>query len=117
MHHDVAVSWLARSLWYVLGPLLALPVVVALVQREPVLAVDILWRGAVLLGVVVLVVRGLMRAREVDADLRAAEVFGVGPCSTPRWPGARPGRGPRSRGTRTPAAAAPCSPTRRCRPG
>ncbi len=77
-HRDVALSWLARSLWYVLGPLLAVPVLVALVQGGPALALDILWRGAVLVGVVLLVVRGLMRAREYDADLRAARTPGVG---------------------------------------
>lgn len=76
-HRDVALSWLARSLWYVLGPLLAVPVLVALVQGGPALAFDILWRGAVLVGVVLLVVRGLMRAREYDADLRAARTPGV----------------------------------------
>lgn len=77
-HRDVALSWLARSLWYVLGPLLALPVLVTLVRGEPALALDILWRGAVLLGVVLLIVRGLIRAREYDADLHAARVPGVG---------------------------------------
>ena len=78
-HRDVALSWLARSLWYVLGPLLALPVAIAVLEGEPALALDELWRAAVLLGVVLLVVRELMRAREHDADLRAARLFGVGP--------------------------------------
>lgn len=76
-HHDVALSWLARSLWYVLGPLLALPIVVTLVHGEPLLAVDILWRSAALLAVVLLVVRALLRAREYDADLRAAGSAGA----------------------------------------
>jgi Zn-dependent protease with chaperone function len=78
VHRDVALSWLARSLWYVLGPLLALPALVFVARGEPALAVDILWRSAVLIGIVLLVVRGLMRAREHDADLRAARVPGVG---------------------------------------
>ncbi|MCD2190311.1 M48 family metalloprotease [Actinomycetospora soli] len=77
-HRDVGISWLARSLAYVLGPLLAIPVVVAAVGREPGLALDIGWRAALLLGVVLLLVRGLMRAREFDADLRAARRPGVG---------------------------------------
>ena len=76
-HHDVALSWLARSLWYVLGPLLALPIVVTLAHGETLLALDILWRSAVLLGVVLLVVRALLRAREYDADLRAARLADV----------------------------------------
>lgn len=76
-HRDVALSWLARSLWYVLGPLLALPVIVTLVRGEPLLAIDMLWRGAVLIAVVLLVVRALLRAREYDADLRAARFADV----------------------------------------
>jgi Zn-dependent protease with chaperone function len=76
-HHDVALSWLARSLWYVLGPLLAVPVIVTLVRGEPLLAIDILWRSAVLIAVVLLVVRSLLRAREYDADLRAARFADV----------------------------------------
>lgn len=78
-HRDVTLSWLARSLWYVLGPLLALPVVLALVQASVGLALDIAWRTVVLIAVVAALVRGLLRARELDADLRAAELFGVGP--------------------------------------
>jgi len=77
-HRDVALSWLARSLWYVLGPLLAVPILIALVRGEPALALDILWRAVVLIAVVLLVVRGLMRAREYDADLRAAQIFAAG---------------------------------------
>ncbi len=78
-HRDVTLSWLARSLWYVLGPLLALPVVLALVQASVGLALDIAWRAIVLIAVVAVLVRGLLRAREVDADLRAADLFGAGP--------------------------------------
>lgn len=76
--NDVALSWLARSLWYVLAVLLALPVVVtAAYDGDPVFALEILWRSAVLLLVVFLVVRALLRAREFDADLRAARAPGV----------------------------------------
>lgn len=92
---DVALSWLGRSLAFVLGPLLALPVLVELLRGEPGLAVDILWRGTVLLVVVLLVIRGLMRDREFDADLWAAQLPGLGhvldvelsqrPDVGPRW--------------------------------
>ncbi|WP_433505454.1 M48 family metalloprotease [Pseudonocardia halophobica] len=78
-HRDVTLSWLARSLWYVLGPLLALPVVLALVQASFGLALEIAWRAIVLIAVVAVLIRGLLRAREPDADLRAAELFGAGP--------------------------------------
>lgn len=76
-HHDVALSWLARSLWYVLAPLLVLPILVTFVGGEPLLALDIVWRSVVLLVVVLLVVRALLRAREFDADVRAARVATV----------------------------------------
>ena len=76
--HDVALSWLARSLWYVLAALLALPVVVtAVYDGDPLFALDILWRSAALIVVVLVVIRALLRAREFDADLRAARVVGV----------------------------------------
>lgn len=71
-HHDVGLSWTARSLWIVIGPMLALPVVITFAHGEPVLGLDILWRSTALLAVVLLVVRSLLRAREHDADLRVA---------------------------------------------
>lgn len=77
-HRDVALSWMARSLWFVLGPALAVPVVVSVLHGEPLLALDLLWRSAVLMAVVLLVVRALLRAREHDADVRAARVGNVG---------------------------------------
>jgi hypothetical protein len=78
-HRDVELSWLARSLSYVLAPMLAIPVIVALLQGEVLIGLDILWRAALLLGVVLLVVRDLLRARELDADLRATRTVGVEP--------------------------------------
>jgi Zn-dependent protease with chaperone function len=78
VHRDVALSWMARSLWFVLGPALAVPVVVSVLHGDLLLALDVLWRSAVLMAVVLLVVRALLRAREYDADLRAARVGNAG---------------------------------------
>ncbi|MDR6415598.1 hypothetical protein J2808_002339 [Pseudarthrobacter sulfonivorans] len=71
-HRDVAYSWMARSTWYVLGPVLLLPVVWSLVERDFSLLGSYLWRALALAAVVELVAAGLLRAREYDADLAAA---------------------------------------------
>ncbi|MFE4196777.1 M48 family metalloprotease [Paenarthrobacter sp. NPDC056912] len=72
-HHDVALAWLARSVWYVAGPLLLLPVAWALVSGDGSLLPTYLWR-AVLLGLVIeLTTAALLRSRELDADLAAAQ--------------------------------------------
>lgn len=76
-HRDVTLSWLGRTAGYVLIPLLALPVLAGLAGGEPLLALDIAWRAAVLAAVVWIVPSELMRARELDADARAATRPGV----------------------------------------
>jgi Zn-dependent protease with chaperone function len=78
-HQDVALSWLARGLWYAVGPLLALPAVVYAVQGAFSLLADYLWRALVIAGAIALVQRLLLRAREFDADLAAAWLGGFGP--------------------------------------
>ena len=78
-HRDVALSWLARGLWYAVGPLLAVPAAVYAVQGAFGLLGDYLWRAIVIAGVVALVQRLLLRAREFDADLAAAWLGGAGP--------------------------------------
>jgi len=75
-HRDVALAWLARSVWYALGPMLMLPIVVSLVAADLSVLPDYLWRAALLAGVVLLAQRALLRSREHDADLRAAETVG-----------------------------------------
>ena len=75
-HRDVALAWLARSVWYALAPLLALPVVVTLLSSDRSILGDFAWRAS-LLGLTVLVVSAaLLRSREHDADLRAAQAAG-----------------------------------------
>lgn len=76
-HRDVTLSWLARCLGYVLVPLLLVPTVAFAVGGEVALALDLLWRAALLAAVLLLVERELLRGREPDADLRAARAPGV----------------------------------------
>lgn len=71
-HHDVELAWLARSVWYVLGPFLAVPVVGSLLLRDVSMLVPYLWRAALLAVIVELVAADLLRSREHNADLRAA---------------------------------------------
>lgn len=75
-HRDVAFAWLARSIWYVLAPALALPLVVGVISGDNSLAPDYLWRAALLGITVQLVSAALLRSREHDADLRAARLSG-----------------------------------------
>ena len=75
-HRDVALAWLARSVWYALAPLLALPVVVALLSSDRSILFDFLWRAALLALTAALISARLLRSREHDADLRAAQITG-----------------------------------------
>ena len=75
-HRDVALAWLARSVWYALAPLLILPLAVSLLSSDHSILADLLWRVALLGLTVLLVSAALLRSREYDADLRAARVAG-----------------------------------------
>jgi Zn-dependent protease with chaperone function len=75
-HRDVALAWLARSVWYALAPLLTVPVVVSLLSSDHSILADLLWRAALLGLTVLLVSAALLRSREYDADLRAARFAG-----------------------------------------
>ena len=75
-HRDVTLAWLARSVWYALAPLLALPLVVILLSSDRSLLPDYLWRTALLAITVQLVSSALLRSREHDADLRASRAAG-----------------------------------------
>jgi Zn-dependent protease with chaperone function len=76
-HGDVVLSWLARGAWYALAPALMLPVIAAAVVGEIDALPSYLWRAVVVGGVVVIVQRRLLRAREHDADLAAAWAGGT----------------------------------------
>lgn len=68
---DVALAWLTRSIWYALAPILALPVITAVVDGDTSILGDYLWRTAVLGAVVALLSAALLRSREYVADLLA----------------------------------------------
>ncbi len=75
-HRDVGLAWLARSSWYALAGLLAVPIVGGLIAGDTSLLPSYLWR-AVLLGVTAqLVSSALLRSRELSADLWAAQAGG-----------------------------------------
>jgi Zn-dependent protease with chaperone function len=71
-HHDVPLAWMARSMWVVVVPLLALPVVWGLLSRDPSAIPSYLWRAAMLTVVTLLASSALLRSREHGADLRAS---------------------------------------------
>ncbi len=70
-HRDVELAWMARSAWYVALLVLLLPIGGALWQGPSILPYY-LWRAVLLAVVVEIVAAALLRAREHDADLRAA---------------------------------------------
>jgi Zn-dependent protease with chaperone function len=72
-HHDVPLAWLARSIWWVIAPLLLLPVVVGVAEGDLSLLPSYGWRALLLAVVVQVVSSALLRSREHDADLRAAQ--------------------------------------------
>jgi Zn-dependent protease with chaperone function len=75
-HRDVALAWLARSVWYALAPLLIVPLAVSLLSSDHSILADLVWRAALLGLTVLLVSAALLRSREHDADLRAAQFAG-----------------------------------------
>ena len=72
-HRDVALAWLTRLVWWALVPVLALPVVAGVVRQDYSVLGSYLWRVALLAAVVALLSNHLLRSREHDADLRAAQ--------------------------------------------
>jgi peptidase M48-like protein len=72
-HRDVALAWLARSVWVALLPILLLPVLVGVLSGDTSLFVDYLWRAVLLAVVVALLSASLLRSREYVADLRAVQ--------------------------------------------
>jgi Zn-dependent protease with chaperone function len=71
-HHDVAIAWIARSMWIVVVPLLALPLAWGILSGDTSLISSYVWRAALLGAVTLLASSALLRSREYDADLRAS---------------------------------------------
>ncbi len=74
--HDVQFAWLATGVWLAAIPVLAAPVVVAVVTRDYSLTWAYLWRALVVMAILWLVQRLALRSREHDADLHAARSAG-----------------------------------------
>lgn len=94
--HDVTHAWLARTVWYVILPILAVPMMASAVQGDLSIAWEVSWRIALLLVVVRLVTAALLRVRENEADLVAARQVGeeavqAGLRAVPPRPTSRPG--------------------------
>jgi hypothetical protein len=75
-HRDVTWAWLARSIWFVLAPLLLLPIISGVVSGDLSLIPDYAWRAALLGITVQFISAALLRSREYDADLRSARTSG-----------------------------------------
>jgi len=75
-HRDVALAWLARSVWYAVAPLVAVPIVMTLLSGDRSILADFAWRAALLGLTVLLVSTALLRSREHDADLRVGMMAG-----------------------------------------
>jgi hypothetical protein len=71
-HHDVAFTWLARSVWFGLVPVMLIPVAVSTARGDISAVVDYTARSLVLMLVVRLAGDALLRTREFDADLASA---------------------------------------------
>ncbi|WP_103959902.1 hypothetical protein [Nonomuraea solani] len=73
---DVTLAWLARSIGYVLAPLLLVPAVIIALSDDRTLLPGYLLRIGLLGLTALLVSSALLRSREHDADLRAARAGG-----------------------------------------
>ena len=73
---DVALAGMARSAWWALAPLLALPVPLAFAGGHSTFVPAYLWRAGIFAVVVLLIQRELLRTREYEADLQAARSMG-----------------------------------------
>lgn len=74
-HRDVALAWFARTVWWVLAPLLAAPLLLALAEEDYSILGGYVWRVLLIALVVALLSSSLLRSREHDADLRAAQLL------------------------------------------
>ena len=66
---DVLLAWSARSAEWVLAPILLIPVIQAIVNRDISLLPTYPWRAILLALIGVLVSAGILRSREFEADL------------------------------------------------
>lgn len=95
--HDVPLAWLAATAWLAAIPALLTPIVLSLLRLDFGLVFGFLSRCLVLLAVVWLVRRQVLRSREHDADLLAAQQAGDW---RPLWTVLRTSTGPSRSGLR-----------------
>ena len=71
-NHDVPLAWMARSMWLVVVPVLALPLVWWILSGDLSAISSYVWRAVLLAAVTLLASSTLLRSREHDADLGAS---------------------------------------------
>jgi hypothetical protein len=69
---DGALSWLARGVWYLVGPVLLVPVAWKIANGDYSWSGDYLWRAALLGIAVEAASAGVLRARDHEADIASA---------------------------------------------
>jgi Zn-dependent protease with chaperone function len=75
-HRDVKWGWFARASWYAVTPVLIVSLIVPALQHDWSYFWSYTWRAVLLAVVTQLLIRGYLRARETDADLRTAQILG-----------------------------------------
>ena len=75
-HRDVKWGWFARASWYAVTPVLIASIIVPALQHDWSYFWGYSWRAVLLALVTQLLIRGYLRARETDADLRTAQILG-----------------------------------------
>ena len=74
-HRDVKWGWFARAAWYAVVPLLLAALIPPVLQHDWGYFLSYAWRAILLVVITQLLIRSFLRARETDADLRAAQVL------------------------------------------
>jgi Zn-dependent protease with chaperone function len=74
-HRDVTWGWFARAAWYAVTPVLLASIALPALQGDWSYFWSYAWRAVLLAVLAQLLIRGYLRARETDADLRAALIL------------------------------------------
>jgi Zn-dependent protease with chaperone function len=74
-NRDVGLSWLTRGAMYAVVPVLAVPIIMSVATNDFSLIRDSAWRAVILMAAVWTIAIALLRSREHDADLRAANLM------------------------------------------
>lgn len=74
-HRDVAWGWFARAAWYAVTPIMLVSILVPAIQHDWGYFWSYTWRAVLLAAITQLLIRSYLRSREIDADLRAAQLM------------------------------------------